>query len=399
MSIVADANGIVRGRFNVPSGVPVGTKSVAFTGEGGSRGETTYTGSSQVQTFTRRRVQTVTILRSDPLAQTFTLDETTIVAAVDVWVKEIGSTPVRCQIRETSLGLPNEVIIAESELSASELGVYPSATQFQFSPVVLDGGKEYAMVFLTDDGEHSLAIAELGKYSAVTKQWQTRQPYQVGVLLSSSNAVTWTPHQERDLRFRLYAAKFTNTSQDIDLGKVTLDGATDLVSLGGVERPDSQTNVQFIVTDANGNEYSAQEEQPLNLTTPLSGEVNVKARMTGASDLSPVLYQGVQLISGKQQATGSYVTRAFPGGTNVNLNVTFEASLPSGASVGVEAEIDGVWTSMSQDDSKPANDGFNELSYGLSGFNSDQVRVRLTLSGTPAARPRVRQLRAVTVNA
>ena len=397
MSIVADANGVVRGRFNVPSGVPVGTKSVSFTGEGGSRGETTYTGSSRVQTVFRRRVRTITVQRSDPLAQTFTLDETTIVAAVDVWVKEIGDTPIRCQIRETSLGLPNEEIIAEAEMDASQLSVYPSATQFQFTPVVLEGGKEYAMVFLTDDADHALAIAELGKYSAVTKQWQTRQPYQVGVLLSSSNAVTWTPHQERDLRFRLYAAKFTSTSQDVDLGTVTLDGATDLVSLGGVERPNSQTDVQFVVTDANGNEYSAQEEQPLNLTAPLSGEVNVKARMTGASNLSPVLYEGVQLISGKQQATGSYVTRAFPGGTNANLDVTFEASLPSGASVNVEAEIDGVWTALTQNGSTPANDGFTELKYGLSAFNSDQVRVRLTLAGTPAARPRVRQLRAVTV--
>lgn len=54
-------------------------------------------------------------------------------------------------------------------------------------------------------------MAELGKYDAVHERWVTSQPYQVGVLLSSSNASTWTPHQDRDLTFRLLGARFTAT--------------------------------------------------------------------------------------------------------------------------------------------------------------------------------------------
>lgn len=396
MAAVADQNGVVRGVFNIPAGVPAGTKSVIFQGEGGSRGQASYTGSHTIRTELLRRVTTVTEQRYDPLAQTFTLEQSRLIAAVDVWVKTKGTEPLRCQVRETTLGIPNQVIIAEAELRADELKLAPTATRFSFAPVALEAGREYALVFLTDDANHELAIAELGKFSADTNQWQTRQPYQVGVLLSSSNAVTWTPHQDKDLRFRLFAAKFTQTQKDVQLGTVTLGSATDLLPMAGVERPSAETDVQFIVTDAAGKEYTTQEDLPLNLASAVSNDVTVKARLRGTSWLSPVLHQGVQLVSGNQAVSGTYVTNAFPGGNNAKLNVTFEALLPSGSSVKVEAQINGAWTELQLDGSTPVDNGRLERRYSLSGFTSAAVRVRLTLTGTAASRPRIRRLRAVT---
>ncbi|MFP3030850.1 MAG: hypothetical protein ACEY3M_06775, partial [Wolbachia sp.] len=43
-----------------------------------------------------------------------------------------------------------------------------------------------------------------------------------GVLLSSSNASTWTPHQNLDLTFRLLAAKFSEVSHVVDLGIIII---------------------------------------------------------------------------------------------------------------------------------------------------------------------------------
>ena len=312
MAAVADANGVVRGSFTIPADIPAGTKAVIFQGDGGSRGEANYTGSTSVQTVTRRRVTTVTTQRFDPLAQTFTLNEDRHIAAVDVWVKNKGTGSIRCQIRETIVGIPNQEVIAEAELSAAQLNDSPTATRFTFTPVLLEANREYALVFLTDDADHSLAIAELGKYSAQTSQWQTRQPYQIGVLLSSSNASTWTAHQEKDLRFRLHAARFTKATQEIDLGKATLSDADVLLSLAGVERPNAETDVQFIITDQRGNDYIAQENQPLNLGKVLNEEVSIKARLNGTDKLSPVLYQGPQLVSGEQAASDDYISAAFP---------------------------------------------------------------------------------------
>lgn len=57
----------------------------------------------------------------------------------------------------------------------------------------------------------AIKVAELGKYDAVNSRWVTSQSYQVGILLSSSNASTWTLHQNLDLTFRLLAAKFTES--------------------------------------------------------------------------------------------------------------------------------------------------------------------------------------------
>lgn len=60
---------------------------------------------------------------------------------------------------------------------------------------MLQAKREYAVVVLCDDATTALYVAELGKQDP-TRGYVTSQPYQVGVLLSSSNASTWTAHQD-----------------------------------------------------------------------------------------------------------------------------------------------------------------------------------------------------------
>ena len=207
--IKADENGVVRGSFTVPANMPVGTKDVEFIGRDGSYGSAHYTGRNTIETRELRRITTITTLRSDPLAQTFTLDSGRHIAALDLWFRQKGDSQVRVQIRETQLGIPNQTVLTEASLEPSQINLSGTATRFEFQPVYLNAGQEYALVLLTDDGVHEVAIAELGKYDA-SHGWVTSQPYQVGVLLSSSNAQTWTPHQDRDLSFTLHAARFTH---------------------------------------------------------------------------------------------------------------------------------------------------------------------------------------------
>ena len=52
--------------------------------------------------------------------------------------------------------------------------------------------------------------------------------YRIGVLLSSSNASTWTAHQDRDLKFRLLACRFTENTRTVPLGNITVTDSTDL---------------------------------------------------------------------------------------------------------------------------------------------------------------------------
>ncbi len=178
----------------------------------------------------------------DPLAQTFVLDVATQTAGIDLWFTAKGG-PVVVQIRETSNGVPTSTVVVEQRvpLDAIQLGQF---TRVTWVPAMLQAKREYAVVVLCDDATTALAIAELGKQDP-TQGYVTSQPYQVGVLLSSSNASTWTAHQDRDLTFRLLAAQYTETERVIDLGTADLVDATDLMILGFAERPSAAANLTF----------------------------------------------------------------------------------------------------------------------------------------------------------
>ena len=89
---------------------------------------------------------------------------------------------------------------------------------------------------------------ELGGFDAHAQTWITSQPYQVGVLLSSSNASTWTAHQDKDLAFRLLEAEFTPGVQALELGAAEVAGATDLLLLALAETPSAATRVEYALS-------------------------------------------------------------------------------------------------------------------------------------------------------
>jgi hypothetical protein len=110
MPIEADNHGAAEGEMTVPEGVPAGTVLIEVTGDQGSTGTATYTASGTITTEARRIVNTVSA-RYDPLAQTFTLSEGRHIAGVDLWFKSKGSSRVLVQIRETTVGFPNLLLV------------------------------------------------------------------------------------------------------------------------------------------------------------------------------------------------------------------------------------------------------------------------------------------------
>ncbi len=259
------------------------------------------------------------------------------------------------------------------------------------------GGKSMPIVLLTDDGENAVKVAELGKYDAVNSRWVTSQPYQVGVLLSSSNASTWTPHQNLDLTFRLLAAKFTEFFHVIDLGKVTANNTSDLIALTNVEKVGFDTNVEFILTDEKGEENFLSDNLPLALRERISGELTVKANLKGGKKRSPVLYPGLQLVLGNVSASGDYVTRSITAGSNTKITITYDALIPGTADVKtyVQKSVEGEWQLVNLTSGKPIGDNWVERTHVLSNFNASETRVKLVLSGTVVYRPKVKNLRVI----
>lgn len=406
MPLIADSTGKIKGKFTVPANVPAGTKLVQFIGNQGSYGEASYTGRGIITTEERRRVTvitdirrnetTVVLTRFDPLAQTFTLSESRHIAGIDLWFSNRGTKRVVAQIRDTSLGMPTQAVLAEGDIMPSSININGTATRMTWQPVWLEAGHEYAIVLLTDDADAAVRVAELGKYDASHGRWVTSQPYQVGVLLSSSNASTWTDHQNRDLTFRLLAARFTENTRIVDLGIITGNNTSDLIALANVERVASDTDLDFSLTEEDGTEHKLSDDLPIALRARVTGDLTVKAQMRGSSLHSPVLYPGVQMVLGNIAETADYVTRAIPAGSNTKVSITYEALMTGTADVKVYVQkADGTWQLVELTTGKPVGDNWVERTHILTSFNAAETRVKLMLTGTIIYRPKVRSLRVV----
>ena len=474
MPLTANAAGQVTGSFTIPANVPVGTKRVTFLGNQGSFGAARFVGSGTILTRNQRQITTIETRYWDPLAQTFRLDQGRHVTGIDFKFTAKGSTSnkVYLEIRETELGLPNATTLAEGVLQGSSITVGAWNKISLTRPVYLEPGVEYAMVLLTDDATHAVALAELGKYDSAAGQFVTSQPYTIGTLLKSSNASTWTPVQEADLAFRMYGATFTSTSRTVTLGqlrsgtvtitrsgstatatmaaghpfttgqKVVISGATqteyngaftitstgsttftftvtgtpatpatgtiyamvgdttDLVALAGVERVSSATDVEFIFTKPDGTQIRGADNARIQLAEDVNVALSMSALLRGTTTESPYLFAGSQALLGNLGESGTYVTRAVPCAANAKVSVTFEALIPAAASVVVEVQkSDSTWQTVALTSSSAVGDGWYEQNFTVASFTAggSTTRARLTLNGSAAARPQVRQLRMVVI--
>lgn len=401
-TLTADAAGTIRGTFTIPAGVPAGAKPVEFRGgEGGSTAQATFVGQGTLEVTTLRQVQTVTNTAIDPLAQTFTLDNAVQLAGADLWFTARGNSGVRVQLREVTSGVPTRTVLAEAVVPAEKIVVTGGGhTRVLFdAPVALAANTEYALVILCNDAETALSIAEMGQFDTLHRQWVAAQPYTIGVLLSSSNASTWTAHQTRDLTFRLLAAVYAEGANTLSLGTAEVtEAATDLILLALAETPTAQSRVEYELGLPDGSVMTVAEEQAIHLSEPLTGPLSVKARLAGDAAGSPVLWPGSQILAGTLQQSAGYCTRSIKASGAVKAVLVYSAEIPSGASVTPEIQIDsGPWEAMTADGAVPQGDGYVEYKFKHELADADMVKARLTLSGSGAARPMLYDIRFMAV--
>lgn len=212
---------------------------------------------------------------SDPVAQTFIIDadsssDTNVfISKVDLFFakKSRAGKGVGIQIREVQNGFPTGPALpfASIYLTASEVNAPTSspasnalqATTVVFeAPVALRTNTEYAIVIAPDgnDPDYLVWISRTGEKDVDTGIAIT-QDSNAGVLFTSTNAKTWTPYQNENLKFTLYASRFTKTS-----GSVTLT---------------NDNHEFFTITDRTGSFVDA-EEVFIEKTTPfLTGTVTL----------------------------------------------------------------------------------------------------------------------------
>ncbi|RYF02241.1 MAG: DUF4815 domain-containing protein [Comamonadaceae bacterium] len=432
-TLLANAKGELSGTFVVPANVPAGARVVEFRGPLKSKGSQTFFGQGTSVLRTQQQVTTQNWALSypapvntggavfgpsgtgstptqnssqcskwlydgyfDPLAQTFSLDVATQVAGVDLRFTAKGG-PVVVQVRETENGVPSQAVVIEQRVPADAIQL-GADTRITWAPTLLQARREYAIVVLCDDATTALAIAELGKQDPVAG-YVTSQPYQVGVLLSSSNASTWTPHQDRDMYFRILGAHYTEAERVIELGDVELVDATDLMVLGFAERPSAAANLLFEVQfpEAMGSEVvRLTDGQVVWLAAPFTGKVKLRARISGDTQLAAVLQNGIQLVAGTVQNSCTYITRTVAADGDCKVKVVYEGDLPGGSAVTVHVQgtqAGAQWVQVPYLSASTNTAGVRQITHQLEHFNAGEgARVRLTLTGSTTARPQVRNL-------
>ncbi|MFI3903772.1 DUF4815 domain-containing protein [Ochrobactrum sp. S1502_03] len=436
----ADSDGVMTGEFTIPANVPAGSKSVFFEGSAGTDAGCTYVGrgeitveeyrlTSSLETSTESMPQPVinnTVVNNvtnvtnvtniaannassissrepsggshDPLAQTFTLAQSWCLAGIRLMCAKIGSpsNSILVQIRTVEVGLPTSQVIAEAFVPGTALRQGETFTAMFKYPVFIPGGREHCFVVLTDDGEHELFVASIGKIDLDTNSIITGQPFTVGVLLSSSNASTWTVHNESDLWFEMIGCAFEPIEKIVPIGSFTPLKMSDVIIRAGVEYPDASVDVTIRLTRPNGEVITSAPRQIISFDHYIQNEtIQVSAVLRGTERVTPFLFPNVQIIDGELQTTADYVTRAVDATDANRVLVTFDAKLPANSSAQVQIGIPGNYETVSVSGATPLGDGLVEQSFTRTNYPAANLdaRTRLVLTGTPAARPEISGLR------
>lgn len=428
-ALVADAAGEISGTIAIAAETyPAGRKLVRAVGASGTEASALFVGQGRIEVTVMRRVTTVTRWSdppassvtggteptgdgggsgADPLAQTFTLPagQGRHLAAVVVRVCAVGdpTSPVLVEVRPCSQGLPTTEILSQAYVEMSGVVIGQPTVVPLPEPLWLSAGREYCFVVKSDDAEHAISAAAIGAFDAAAQAWVAAQPYPVGVLLSSSNASTWTAHQDEDLTFELRAARFAPTTKRISLGQVDLVDCTDLIIRAVTDLPTADCSVVFEIERPGGALWRMVPDQVLELTERVTETVVVYAVLRGTETASPTLFPGVQLISGSLRDTATYVSRAFPVAGAERIPVRLKALLPAGSGLTVELQRGGTWETIPLAETETLEaGGWVDRSHQIDPLDPQpawgaETRVRLTLTGSPAARPALADLRVATI--
>lgn len=185
---------------------------------------TTPTFSNEVLTDTRTREDIRRIFPSgDPIAQTYKLTSPdrrggVYLSKIRLYFKSKDPTlGVTVYLVPTIGGVPKDTSkLASVYLPSAQVSVSDDsseATEFVFPPVYHEENVEYAFVVMPEANspDYKIFLSETGKEDLITGSQVFTSPYS-GVALRSSNASTWTPIQNEDIKFDIFICNFKTST-------------------------------------------------------------------------------------------------------------------------------------------------------------------------------------------
>lgn len=401
-SIRADTTGKFKCSFVIPAGTRTGTRLITIANDN-NEGSCTYTAEGRKQvTETTVLTREIHIRPVDPLAQSFSVPQNCFVSKVGLFftAKDV-TAPVIVQVRNMVNGFPGREVLAQKlvepdEIAASAKADIETVVSFD-NPVFCRAEEQYCVAVLSHSNVYALGVAELGKQDLKTNAWVTRQPYVVGVLFSSSNAMTWTDHQTKDMKFKLYACTFQETSMLEFKAWEAPSGVEFDRLLLVVDDFLSQGTIALWEISINDGAYTPISPYTERELPYLAKKVKVRARLLCSKYLTPVInIASPNIIGFKNALNAKYISRL------VNLSQEFSAvkqvidlAVPSGSNIIVKFSVDdgATWITPSDVTTEQLNQVFTRYSFShILGTPATIFRAQVELNSTSQLiRPRAKR--------
>jgi hypothetical protein len=163
---------------------------------------------------------------------------------------------------------------------------------------------------------------------------------------------------------------------------------SDVLIAAAVEIQTQGSSLVFELERSNGTIYRVAPGHPLTFSEYITDTLKVRGILKGTDTDSPILIPELQIITGKIRTEATYISRAFSRGTAAKLGVLTQAKLPAGSSLLVDYDqTDDNWLPLTLFDTVAMDSGFNQLRHQRTPIVGSNIRVRLRLNGSPAARP------------
>lgn len=248
-----------------------------------------YYGYYTSRTETHYQLDTVTTSYNGAIVgQTLLVANAMWLTKVGLYVTQIGASgDVVLAITETEGGKP--VLgrtVTKVTVPRADLKKYPTETTVAVPPVLLEAGKRYALVIITQ-GDHRVATVSGNNYTQGTLFFGTDGDYFSGDLT-------------KDLMFTLYAARFTQPRVEVMLQPLSLSGGVSDLSISTPQIVPKGTELSYEI-QVGGKWYPLGD--PANRLSVKPDIVPLRAVLVGTSDLAPAFQLTANALTGSRAGT------------------------------------------------------------------------------------------------
>ena len=238
---------------------------------------------------TRYELQTVTTSYNGAIiGQTFLVSNAMWLTKVGLQFTQIGASgDVMVAVCETEGGKPDLLkTLTRVTVARGDLKKYPEETAIPVPPVLLEAGKRYALVLITQ-GDHRLATVSGNDYTQGTLFFGTDGDYFTGDLT-------------KDLMFCLYAAQFAQPRVEVVLQSVSLAGGISDINIAAPQIVPDGCELRYEIQV--GGKWYPLGDAAMRLST-LPDIVPLRMVLLGTSDLAPAFRLAPNAITGSRAAT------------------------------------------------------------------------------------------------